>query len=445
MLLLIIILLSVFLAIALLSAACYGILILTSNWACSFVQVRQPYAQLLAIVVVFLTGITGVSNTVMIFIFNIEHRGVWYTIIFANTNLLWFYAISGYRTWMLVYKSKLQLNLGKFKVDDILLAANGKNSAVSRRRTSRTCLDNFSEDYGRPFGNSSIMSKVFMVYGLLITIVYLTTVLNGYGVPSLFETSFKSYDYVSMVALIIFIGFNVVYAHCKMINFSDSFRFTGEVLTVSCFIVVGSLVYWLELRGVKYNQDDRSDVAFFALIGTSLLILVTIDWNLWKARVWSCPRSPSNLTLDDIMGVTSICNQFEEHLTKEYSLENLNFLKTCQRYHELLRQSDAWSITSVEMAFKIDDTTSLCTSREIPSRKGSMARYIFEQFCARGAPQEINLSREIIRKLRDHFESNDSPFAEEIFDDAIDCIKDLLTNDSLRRFTVDTGDLYARL
>jgi len=344
---------------------------------------------------------------------------------------------------MLVYKSKLQLYLCKFNVDDILLA-NDKNTPLLRGITSRSmiantmksCLDNFSEEYGRPLGNSSIMSKVFMVYGLLITVIYLATVLNGYGVPSLFETSFKPYDYVNMVTLTIFIGFNVLYAHYTMINFSDSFRFTGEVLTVSCLIVVGFLVYWLVLRGAEYTQGHPA-IAFFALIGTSLLILLTIDWNLYKARVWSCPRSPSNLMIDDILGISSICKQFEEHLTKEYSLENLNFLKTCERYHELLLQSDIWSISSVETEYKF--------SMDIPSRKSSMARYIYEQFCVRNAPQEINLSREIIRKLRDHFENYDSPFTAEIFDDAIECIKDLLANDTLRRFKVDTGDLYARL
>jgi len=268
---------------------------------------------------------------------------------------------------------------------------------------------------------------------------------NGYGVSSLFQTTMKDYDYVNMVVLTIFIGFNVVYAHYAMINCSDNFRFRGEVLTVSSLLVVGFLVFWLVFRAAKYNKTDRVAVAFFTLNSTFVLILVTIDWNLYKARVWSCPKTYTNLTIDEIMGFPSILQQFEEHLRKEYSLENLNFLQTCQRYCEILRQGDNRGTSSVETGFNIDGSTSLRCPMEIPSLKSSMERYIFEQFCVRGAPQEINLSREISRKLRDQFDLNDSLFGEEIFDDAIECIKELLTNDSLRRFRVDTRDLYARL
>jgi len=284
-----------------------------------------------------------------------------------------------------------------------------------------------------------------MVYGILITIIYLRTVLlNGSGVTSLFETSFKAYDYVNMVAVTIFVGFNVVYAQYT-INLSDHFRFKGEVLTVSSLIVVGLLVFWLVFRAAKLKQAQRLAIAFYILIGTFLLILVTIDWNLYKARVWSCPKSFHNLTIDEIMGLSSIRKQFEEHLRKEYSLENLNFLQSCERYHELLRQSDKSSVSCDETECRADATISLRWSMEIPNRRSSMARYIFEEFCKRGAPQEINLSRKISRKLRDRFKINDSPFGADILDDAIECTKDLLTNDSLRRFKIDTGYFYERL
>jgi len=283
-----------------------------------------------------------------------------------------------------------------------------------------------------------------MVYGILITIIYLRTVLlNGNGVTSLFEASFKAYDYVNIVAVSIFVGLNVVYAQYT-IKLSDNFRFKGEVLTVSSLIVVGLLV-WLVFCAAKLNQAQRLAIAFFILICTFLLILVTIDWNLYKARIWSCPKIFHNLTIDEIMGLSSIRKQFEEHLRKEYSLENLNFLQSCERYHELLGESNKSSVSCDETECRADDTISLRCSMEIPNRKSSMARYIFEQFCKRGAPQEINLSREISRKLRDRFKTNDSPFGEDIFDDAIECIKDLVTNDSLRRFKIDTGYFYERL
>jgi len=450
------ILLSTFFPVALLLAACFGIWIVISNWNSSFIKVRQPQAQLLVIFVVFLTGIAGVSNTVMLFILKIHHRDVWYSIIFGNTSLLCFYAVSGYRTWMLVYKSKLQVQFAKFEVNDMLRSEDRTRTVINRSDSLRTTIsssitsrwDKFWEDYGRWLGCSFVMSKVFTVYGLLITSIYLYITLNFGGLPSLWQTTFQPYDYVNMVALSIFIGFNVVYAHCTIFNFSDSFHFTGEVLTVSCLFIVGFTIFWLVFRSAKYDHDDRVAVAFFTLIGTLLLILVNIDYHLYKARVSNYPkcslRKTVDVNIDGILNNVSICRQFEEHLRKEYSLENLNFLKACETYHMWFDQIDNWSQSSDEKEMKSYKIESLDISIDV-SNKNKMARYIFGEFCERGASQEINLSRETIRSLRNKFHRKDYPFEEEIFDNAIGCIKDLLTNDSLRRFKVDTGDLYARL
>jgi len=86
-----------------------------------------------------------------------------------------------------------------------------------------------------------------------------------------------------MVALTIFMGFNVVYAHCTT-NFGDSFCSSSEVLTVTCLFYVGFIFFWFVFRAAKYNQDEWLAVALHFLIGQHLLILITIDYQLERYR-----------------------------------------------------------------------------------------------------------------------------------------------------------------
>jgi len=64
------------------------------------------------------------------------------------------------------------------------------------------------------------------------------------------------------------------------------------------------------------------------------------------------------------------------------------------------------------------------------------AFFIFDEYCDRGAPQEINLGKTLRKELIEFF--NSSPIGptelRTIFDSAFDSIMDLLENDSLRRF-----------
>jgi len=64
------------------------------------------------------------------------------------------------------------------------------------------------------------------------------------------------------------------------------------------------------------------------------------------------------------------------------------------------------------------------------------AFFIFKEYCDRGAPQEINISKEVRKKLLEFFSSSLKDPAEfcTIFDPAFDSVMDLLENDSLRRF-----------
>jgi len=64
------------------------------------------------------------------------------------------------------------------------------------------------------------------------------------------------------------------------------------------------------------------------------------------------------------------------------------------------------------------------------------AFFIFEEYCDRGAPQEINISKRERKEIFEFFSSSliDPTELCTVFDSAFDAVMDLLANDSLRRF-----------
>jgi len=82
----------------------------------------------------------------------------------------------------------------------------------------------------------------------------------------------------------------------------------------------------------------------------------------------------------------------------------------------------------------------LNSQTEVGADKQGRAVFIFTEYCDRGAPEEINLSKKDRDELVEFFSS---PVLEEhmlstIFDRAFDSVLDLLENDSLRRFRMNS-------
>jgi len=445
----IVIIICVVFSIALPSAAAFGIWIIISHWNATFVKVREPGAQLLSIFAVLLTALGFLTLVVLLLVCKVHNQWTWYTAIFSDSMLLSFYSISSYRTWMLLYKSKLQLSLTGFEIDEILRASN--ENMLQLAGTARATfgpgktLKSFWIDHRGSLGNSSKMSIFFFAI-FLLTVIMNSIFAYKCGFECIFEPYFHAYDYFNTGICCVFVIFNVTSSVNTMMHFRDSFCFTGEVLMVSCLFAAGFSIFWLVFLASKEKLDDRLVFAIFIIIAMLLLILITINYNLYWAHAQSKLPRRIDLTINDILSNASICNQFEDHLRKEFSLENLNFLKTCERFQEFLRFSDNCSLSEgAEEDFRSEFKISLCCSNDFRNRKSVMARYIYEQFCARGSPQEINLSREIRNQLRQQFEGSNLVCSEEVFDRAINCIKDLLTNDSLRRFKASTEELYLRL
>jgi hypothetical protein len=315
-----------------------------------------------------------------------------------------------------------------------------------------TSWEKFLVNHRKLLESASTMSTVFIAFGLLLMTVNLAIGCNPNVAPYRLEFCCRAYDYYNIGVSTSFIIFNLILTCCTRFHFYDTNGCTREVRTLNCNMIVlaigFSLASWV--FSTKWSVDDRLVITF--IIGMTMLLFfqLILNWKLYQEMIIDCssctkPSLFDNFTIDDILNSSSMCKQFEHHLRMEFSLENLNFLKICDRYQDLVRHSNDYTGSSgAENDCRDEFLVSFCCSNNLPRRKTTVARYIYEQFCVEGAPQEINLSRKIRRELREFFESNSHVYAKELFDDAVNCIKDLLTHDSLRRFRVESGDFYSR-
>jgi len=104
---------------------------------------------------------------------------------------------------------------------------------------------------------------------------------------------------------------------------------------------------------------------------------------------------------------------------------------------KLTRQKNGsrWSSESAQMLYWVKSDIDVWTDIE------DTARFIFDEYCDRGAPQEINISKSESKELLEVFSSSRLDGTElcTIFDPAIDSVMDLLENDSLRRFKCNSS------
>jgi len=143
---------------------------------------------------------------------------------------------------MLFYKSKFQRSVKNKKYYNALNKTSNegfKNSFI----IGMSSLDNFLLRHKRTLGNSSIMSKVFFIFGLTLVVGNLSIVSKGYGISSLFVNIFLTYDYYNMGVCLVFIGFSGLWAGYSVVNLNDSLRFSGEVMMVSCLVTVGFSIF----------------------------------------------------------------------------------------------------------------------------------------------------------------------------------------------------------
>jgi len=191
--------------------------------------------------------------------------------------------------------------------------------------------------------------------------------------------------------------------------------------------------------------------------------------------------SETVLTIMDILDSESLFDSFERHLKREFSLENLNFIVAVVHYRRLCEERTHNSHSTSGMlgrgkntcrkmqdismqpfgdAFNLVPLIPTCGGNIIKHRnkrtprlswiesevelcadKENTALFIFDEYCDRGAPQEINLNRRERNELVEFFShSIKDPYKlNTIFDSAFESILDLLENDSLKRFRIHSS------
>lgn len=456
--------------------ALYGLWLVFSNWKESFIQKRQPYAQVLLIIACFLIGFLMEIFNYVTYTLHIESTYTWDMLVTVNILMLGLYILYFYRAWMLWYKNRLQCSYLGMVVDDIPESEVDITGEGQDRSTKSAIADDFWVRKRPIIGNSKWVSLMGICAFAILTGINIAIVWN-LDLNSLKGLDFQPYDYYDMTVSALFISSGLLISGCAMIKVEDSFMFTTEIRMVSVSLILGLSLFWIFYRRERMTADHKLKVSFNILQSTALVILITVDYNLYMAsKLFSPKEEPSEtpasktLSMDDVLHNETIFRQFEQHLKKEFSIENLNFLKTVIYLRQIRhrpRQSvdrsnsgartprlqakdsltlpDRITATSVESVEELRMHWMRSTSKK-HKRVTSVARFIYEEFCVVDAPQEINLGRLVMKKLQKHFsKSMTFPPPINIFDEAYKSIVDLLTNDSLRRFNFQAVDCYNQL
>merc|ERR1719510_2613482 len=93
---------------------------------------------------------------------------------------------------------------------------------------------------------------------------------------------------------------------------------------------------------------------------------------------------------------------FEEQLKKEFNVQNLNFLVSCIHYSRTVIAQGQFGIGTSFTETEIETLNMLNwrgTREDENTDPNKIARFIYNEFCVRGAPQEIDLHENTSRRL----------------------------------------------
>jgi len=239
--------------------------------------------------------------------------------------------------------------------------------------------------------------------------------------------------------------------------------------------------YFFTKAGIVPNEKNAYTFGYLAAVACNFVNICLINFNVWRACVGYKSftkerRVSEDSTIYDILENKCTFYAFVEHLKREFSLENLNFLVDVVMFRRLagasrskvsskrkvnrecgfeLLQIDEYQIIdedqkTIQRSVKLRWLKSKSWHRKENWDIKRRALFIYQEYCAPGAPQEINIPKSCRHWLVDFFswslqeddmqshviDTNILPF---VFDETFDKILDLLANDSLRRFKFLAG------
>jgi len=280
---------------------------------------------------------------------------------------------------------------------------------------------------------------------------------------------------------------------------SDHFRIKIELRLIFLINILETLLYYMlvsydNLFAAYMNLAICQCLIIVVITNTNYLAVrsqwfSTIGPIVREVSSYSDVKMKKEIGVTDVLECPSLFQAFERHLKREFTLEHLNFIVAVVHYRRLCDWRNRGQSLKVKRIRGEDDVPK---SREIsmqawdsgmnvygsdtsngssvtPSTLSSAGRrsssnrrrsrptprlhwiksqikreadkettaiFIFDEYCDRGAPQEINLSkddRDHLIQFFSHSELDDDELSR-IFNRAFDSVLDLLENDSLRRF-----------
>jgi len=335
-----------------------------------------------------------------------------------------------HRIWMCIYNSLLQKFLGDLNIWSTLDA-----QTIDKLRSSKE-LSNFWVNLRHTLGNSNFMSVAWSIIWIIASGVELwqcrKSVLYDWG---------HAYNDVSLVNGTIFEGITgfafVICAVQNYVTFSDNFSIRTE-LNVTCLVLASYVIYTEILPRTTLASQDLFAIEAISETGWLLLQILIINTHLYICSKRDCGKC-SGYTIDTRMVLKDelLFTAFEEQLKREYKVQNLNFLVSCAQYRRMLiRQGQFGIASSSEGSDYFEMLNWRDTSEEKDSNLIQTARTIYNEFCVKGAPQEIKLDDNTSKKLSVRMKNLSNIFnytERDLFSEAVILIENQLDQESIPR------------
>jgi len=425
------------------SAGC-ALFLIAKNWDMTCIKNREPTAHSCWIITIAVQTLLWTVILLMVEL-NLVELSTMFNLMVATSVLNYVnWAFFIHRIWMLFYKSLLQKSFADFNISDTEELRAGK------------WISNLLSTQRHRLGDSMFMSVVWLInccaFSGLLTYLSLNC-----GVECVEAHYYPPYDILNdlLAGSLTIFGLSMLIAQ-KRFTVSDSFSIATELIW-KC-IVIGTFfpVFGLILHtDVLIHEDeiwDLTDKLNYALLVITLMLLIQLliaNYYIWEIisrlkneRLKQCSR----INLEEVFRNEELFLEFKKHLKQEFSIENLNFLVSCIQYRRMVMLQGDFGVESSSSSTDSDTENARLNWREsftletLGNRESDpvkMAQDIFNEYCIRGAPQEICLTKPIAENLSKEIEKLESIYRYprgDIFREACREVEKLLSEDALKRF-----------
>jgi len=218
----------------------------------------------------------------------------------------------------------------------------------------------------------------------------------------------------------------------KLFTISDNFKIYPELATI-CLKKVLYDIWWVFL----WKTGSTYELYWAVWLGQDNLTMLITVYYLYKVSKAS-GKSRSELCtihLNMVLEDQDLFRKFEGQLKKEFSVEYLNFLVSCIFFRRALICQGNFGIESSGLESASEQFNMLnwreTTANEHEDPK-ERARFIYSEFCAPGAPQQITLNEQTLTNLSTRIQNLSNIYNHvdrDLFREAFNLVYDRLDKD----------------